>query len=107
MARYTYKHIDKDDIHVTLCYSRYAGKPIYGKAVCSKEDTYVPEIGEQIARARLDAKVQRIRIKKHNASIKNAQEVINLCNEIIKTETARLQKDSDLLLECQDIIYKY
>ena len=107
MARYTYRHIDNGNVHVTICYSTYAGEMISGKAYCAPEDTFDPEIGERVARARLDKKVQKIRVRNHKKKIENAQIMIQALQDIIGVEENRLRKDAALLAECENILRKY
>ena len=107
MARYTYRHIDNGDVHVTICYSTYAGKMISGKAYCAPGDTFDPEIGERVARARLDKKVQKIRIRNHTEKIQRLKMIISECEKMIGVEEERLRKDAALFIECENILRKY
>lgn len=107
MARYTYRHIDNGDVHVTICYSTYAGKMISGKAYCAPGDTFDPEIGERVARARLDKKVQKIRIRNHTEKIQGLKMIISECEKMIGVEEERLRKDAALFIECENILRKY
>jgi hypothetical protein len=107
MARYTYKHIDVGNRHITLCFSRYAGKEISAKADCSEYDVNVPEIGEQIARARLDSKIQRMRIKHHKELLNCYITLRDYFENKIDIERRRMIKDEKMLEDCTDIIKKY
>lgn len=107
MARYTYKHIDNGDTHITLCFSTYEGKGIWGRAICASGDKFDPKIGEEIARAKLDRKVQRKRIHKHRMRIDAYTRDIKNWVEKLDVEQRRLMKDIMLLDECEDIIRKY
>lgn len=107
MARYTYRHFQSGDRHITICYSRYAGQPISGKAVCAPEDNASDEIGEILSRARLDEKVQKIRVRNHKDVISNCESLIGRLQEMIEREKVRLERDTRVLEECKDTIHKY
>lgn len=87
----------------TIAFSTYAGKPVYGKAICRAEDEYDEEYGKRLAVARCAAKIARKRLKRAD---KLSIEATNACieakrhldkmnhyyedarNEVIETETA-------------------
>ena len=54
-----------------IAWSTYAGKPVYGKAICRAGDTYNEETGKRLAIARCAAKIAKKRLKRAN----------KLCNE--------------------------
>ena len=107
MARYTYQHIDTEDKHITICYSRYAGKKISAKTVCAPGDTYDPIVGENIARAKLDVKVQNIRIAKHNKKIEDCRKAIIDLQNRVWIEQKRCTKDEIIRQKARNIINQY
>ena len=54
-----------------IAWSTYAGKAVYGKAICRVGDTYDEETGKKLAIARCANKIARKRLKRAN----------KLCNE--------------------------
>lgn len=47
-----------------IAWSTYAGKPVYGKAICRVTDNYNEEVGKRLAVARCAAKIARKRAKR-------------------------------------------
>jgi hypothetical protein len=47
-----------------IAWSTYAGKAVYGKAICRNGDTYSEETGKRLAIARCAAKIARKRLKR-------------------------------------------
>ena len=108
MARYSYQHVQAGDgRQITICHSRYAGKHIIGKAVCQPGDEYSPEIGERIAKAKLDKKVQKIRIKRHNQNLACLEGSIDYIKTEYAREIYRLGRDECILEECENILKQY
>lgn len=107
MARYTYQHIDIEDKHITICYSRYAGKKISAKTICAPGDVYDPAVGEAIAKAKLDIKVQNIRISKHNRKVEEYRKAIMDLQDRIWIEQKRCTKDSIIKQNAKDVIDYY
>ena len=86
-----------------IAWSTYAGKPVYGKAICRVEDAYSEETGKRLAIARCAAKIAKKRLKRAD---KLSIEATHTCieakrhldkmnhyyedarNEVIETETA-------------------
>lgn len=104
MARYSYQHITAGDKQITICHSRYAGKRIIGKAVCQPGDEYSPEIGETIARAKLDKKVQVKRIKRHKQNIAWLYQNLDYIKSELERELTRLGRDERMFEECEEIL---
>lgn len=52
----THQHKDYNGVE-TIAFSTYAGKPVYGKAICRVEDTYNEKVGEELAIARCAHKI--------------------------------------------------
>ena len=94
MARYTFNHVVSGNRQITFCNSRYAGKPISARAVCSPDDHYDPEVGEKIAQAKLDLKVQKIRVRLHKENVEYMQKLLDSLREDLLKEQARLDRDS-------------
>ena len=108
MARYSYQHVQTaDGRQITICHSRYAGKHIIGKAICRPEDSYDPEVGERIAKAKLDSKVQNIIIKKHKNSIAFYESDLKYVKDALAKELYRLGRDERMLEECEEILKQY
>ena len=108
MARYSYQHVQTaDGRQITICHSRYAGKPIIGKAYCRPEDPYDPEVGERIAKARLDKKVQKIRVKRHTDNIASLEASLSFIKAELAKELYRLGRDERMLEECEETIKQY
>ena len=86
-----------------IAWSTYAGKPVYGKAICRNGDTYNEDTGKRLAIARCAAKIARKRMKRADRlSIEAAHASIeakryldkmnhyyeDARNEVIETEAA-------------------
>ena len=48
----------------TIAKSTYAGKEVFGKAICRADDSYNEEVGMRLAAARCAAKIARKRLKR-------------------------------------------
>ena len=59
-----------------IAWSTYAGKPVYGKAICRVEDTYDEQFGREVAIARCAAKIARKRLKRASKMCKEADQAI-------------------------------
>ena len=58
----------------TIAFSTYAGKVVYGKAICRVEDEYDEEFGKKVAIARCAAKIAQKRYARANRMYREASE---------------------------------
>ena len=58
----------------TIAWSTYAGKPVFGKAICHVDDTYDEEYGIKLATARCAAKIAKKRMARADRKTKEAVE---------------------------------
>ena len=67
----THQHPDYAGVE-TIAFSTYAGKPVYGKAICRVEDTYDEQFGRDVAVARCAAKIAKKRLKRASKMCREA-----------------------------------
>lgn len=85
---YKYKN-EKTNSMVTVCESHFAGKTVYAKAKCDmSQDTYNPELGENLAKLRVDVKVAEKKMKR-------AQEKINYWTALLAIAQVELANAKD------------
>ena len=68
----THQHKDYTGVE-TIAFSTYAGKPVYGKAICRVEDSYNEQVGENLAVARCANKIARKRKARANKLLADAK----------------------------------
>lgn len=106
MARYpkekytiiTHQHKDYSGVE-TIAFSTYAGKPVYGKAICRVEDTYNEQTGEDLAVARCANKIARKRRARAEKLLARAQKQLEAAQKYVDDMTYYYQ---DACLEVDD-----
>ena len=94
MARYpkekytviTHQHKDYNGVE-TIAFSTYAGKPVYGKAICRVEDAYDEKVGEELAVARCAHKIAMKRRARAYKLLKDAQRQLTVAQKYVKDMT--------------------
>lgn len=88
MARYPKEkytiitHQHKDYLGTeTIAFSTYAGKPVYGKAICRAEDTYNEETGIKLAVARCAHKIALKRRARATKLLQKAHRQLSLAKK--------------------------
>jgi len=70
-------HTYTDNEHVVVVTSTYAGKTVRGVAKCSPNDKFDICIGENLAKARCDYKIEKLRTKRAYTECKRAMDEVN------------------------------
>lgn len=83
----------------TIAFSTYAGKPVYGKAICRAGDEYDEETGKRLAIARCARKIARKRLRRADQLCKEAEQAIR---DAIKHENDMAEYYMNALMECFD-----
>lgn len=94
MARYpkekytviTHQHKDYTGVE-TIAFSTYAGKPVYGKAICRVEDTYNEKVGEELAIARCAHKIALKRKARAEKLLAKAQKQLEQAKKYVDDMT--------------------
>ena len=117
MARYpnekytviTHQHKDYSGVE-TIAFSTYAGKPVYGKAICRVEDTYNEKVGEELAIARCAHKIalkRKVRAEKLLAKaqkqLEQAKKYVDDMNHYLKDASSEVAETEN---EITDILSK-
>lgn len=94
MARYPKEkytiitHQHKDYLGTeTIAFSTYAGKPVYGKAICRTEDTYDEQTGEKLAVARCAHKISIKRRARAGKLLQDAQRQLAAAQKYVDNMT--------------------
>ena len=94
MARYPKEkytiitHQHKDYLGTeTIAFSTYAGKPVYGKAICRAEDTYNEETGIKLAVARCAHKIALKRRARATKLLQKAHRQLSLASKYFNDMT--------------------
>lgn len=108
MARYQYY---KDSKNRTICVSHYAGKVVRGVAKCAPEDTFDEQIGRDLARARCDAAVAQLRLKRAEDKLYEKRSAIDKliaqerkCREYVMDAMGKYLDACDDLVEVEEKI---
>ena len=77
LTKYTFvTHTRKDGRVEVIAISTFAGKPVRGKAICAKGDTFVYEKGIKLAAARCNEKIAVKRYKRAKQKIAEAEKAV-------------------------------
>ncbi len=77
LTKYTFvTHTRKDGRVEVIAISTFAGKPVRGKAICAKDDTFDYQKGIELAAARCNAKVAAKRYKRAKQKIAEAEKAV-------------------------------
>lgn len=87
-----------------IAWSTYAGKPVYGKAICRAGDEYNEEIGKRLAIARCAAKIAKKRLKRADKLCKEADAQIKVAiNHACDMEHYYKDARKEYLDACEEI----
>ena len=94
MARYPKEkytiitHQHKDYLGTeTIAFSTYAGKPVYGKAICRTEDTYDEQTGKKLAVARCAHKISIKRRARAGKLLEDARRQLATAQKYVENMT--------------------
>ena len=90
---------------LVVCVSSYAGKPVRATAKCSENDEYDLEKGKELAQARVDAKIAKLRerraTQKREEAYRNLVEAQRRFEKMVAYQsdavTERLESESALI----------
>ena len=71
-----YQIIHNQKNNTIYAISTYAGKTVRGKAKCAPGDTYNAEKGADLAKARCNEKVAKLRMKRASKKVKEAEQAL-------------------------------
>ena len=71
----------------TIAFSTYAGKVVYGKAICRSEDNYDEQTGKDLAVARCAAKIAKKRKARAEKLYKDAQRQVRAAKKYLEDMT--------------------
>lgn len=78
MSRYKYYYDDKNGV---VCVSSYAGKKVRAVAKCDPADTFEYERGAALAKARVDVKIGKKRVKRARERFDEATEMMHFVSQ--------------------------
>ena len=82
----THQHPDYAGVE-TIAFSTYAGKVVYGKAICRAEDSYNEQTGRDLAVARCAAKIAKKRKARAEKLYKDAQRQVEAAKKHLDNMT--------------------
>ena len=82
----THQHPEYNGIE-TIAFSTYAGKVVYGKAICRVDDTYNEQTGRDLAVARCAAKIAKKRKARAEKLYKDAQRQVRAAKKYLEDMT--------------------
>ena len=85
----THRHPNYTGVE-TIAFSTYAGKVVYGKAVCRAEDSYNEKTGRDLAVARCAAKIAKKRKARAEKLYKDAQRQVEAAKKYLENMTQYL-----------------
>ena len=78
----------------TIAFSTYAGKVVYGKAICRSEDNYDEAFGKKVAIARCAHKIARKRKARAAKLYKDAQRQVEMAQKYL-SDMVHYLKDAE------------
>lgn len=85
----THQHPEYNGVE-TIAFSTYAGKVVYGKAICRVEDSYDEQFGQQLAVARCAAKIAKKRKARAKKLHREAQRQMAVAQKYLTDMTCYL-----------------
>lgn len=77
LTKYTFvTHTRKDGRVEVIAISTFAGKPVRGKAICAKDDTFDEEKGKLLAAARCNDKIAAKRYNRAKQKLAEAEKAV-------------------------------
>lgn len=83
LERYTYKVYGNR----VIAYTTYAGKKVYGKAVCHGDDEFDLELGKKLAAYRCNQKVAMRRLHRANKMMASSKVLFELYKQQLEKDT--------------------
>lgn len=85
-----------------ICTSTFAGKTVRGVAVCSANDSFNEDVGQELARARCDLKISEKRLKRSNERLAEAYKYLEEAQEYVAKMESYVDDSATSYHECRE-----